>query len=133
MSKTITIDDDLYTALVSSIGMENLREKVRKIFVLALEAILEKYTREILLFEEKYGISFEEFETLWDGNKIANKHSYEIESDFIDWEMLEMEKKDLLSLIKELKGDSPYQISEKETSIVFNFGFSDKENKRGTL
>jgi hypothetical protein len=131
MPKTITIDDDLYTALVSSIGTENLREKVRKIFILALEAILEKYTREILLFEEKYGMSFEEFETLWDGNKITDKHSYETESDFIDWEMLEMEKKDLLSLIKELKDISPHQISERKDTLVFNFGFSDRDNRRG--
>ena len=132
MPKTIAIDDDLYTALVS-LGTENLRGKVRKIFILAFFAMLEKYTREILLFEEKYGMSFEEFEKLWDENKIANKHSYEIESDFIDWEMLEMEKKDLLSLIKELKGNSPHQISDLETAIVFSTPFSDREDKRGTL
>ena len=132
MPKTIAIDDDLYTALVSSIGMENLIGKVRGIFILALEAMLEKYTREILLFEEKYGVSFEEFEKLWDEDKIANKHSYEIESDFIDWEMLEMEKKDLLSLIKELKGNSPHPISDLENFIVFS-PFSDREYKRGTL
>ena len=132
MPKTIAIDDDLYTALVS-LGTENLRGTIRGIFILALEAMLEKYTREILLFEEKYGMSFEQFEKLWDEDKIANKHSYEVESDFLDWEMLEMEKKDLLPLIKELKGNSPHQISDLENSIVFRAPFSAREYKRGTF
>lgn len=132
MPKTIAIDDDLYTALVS-LGTENLRGKIRGIFILALEAMLEKYTKGILLFEEKYGMSFEQFEKLWDEDKIANKYSYEVESDFIDWEMLEMEKKDLLYLIKELKGNSPHQISDLENFTIFSPPFSDREYKRGTL
>jgi hypothetical protein len=31
--------------------------------------------------------SFNEFEKMWDEGKIENKHSHEIESDFMDWEM----------------------------------------------
>ena len=58
---------------------------------------LEKYTQEILSFEQKYGVSFQEFDLLWDEGKIANRHSHEVEADYIDWEMLEMEKKELLA------------------------------------
>ena len=116
----IAIDDDLYTTLVSLVGAEKLKREVRTIFIFAFEAMLEKYNRKILFFEEKYGMSFEKFETLWDENKIANKHSYEIESDFIDWEMLQMEKRELLNLIRKLKDNSPHQISDLENSIVFS-------------
>ena len=30
---------------------------------------------------------------MWDNNKLKNRHCYKIESDFIDWEILEMEKR----------------------------------------
>ena len=38
-----------------------------------------------------------------DSGEIANPHSYDIESDFIDWEMLEMEKRDLISALSRIK------------------------------
>jgi hypothetical protein len=39
---------------------------------------------------------------MWDEGKIENQHSYEIESDFMDWEMMVMEKKDLLTALSNL-------------------------------
>lgn len=57
-----------------------------------MEAQLKKYNREILKFEKKYGHTFKEFERMWDEGKIEDKHSNEIEDDFMDWEMMEMEK-----------------------------------------
>jgi hypothetical protein len=85
MANVIEIDNELYKALVESFGQE------------VPETQLEKYTGEILNFEKKYGTSFNEFEKMWDEGRIENKHSYEIEGDFMDWEMMEMEKKDLLT------------------------------------
>jgi hypothetical protein len=40
---------------------------------------------------------------MWDEESIKAKHSHEVEGDFIDWEMLEMEKKELLSALSRLK------------------------------
>lgn len=104
MTNTLEIDRDIYNALIESFGENTLREKMDDILLSAMESLLEKYTREILEFEERYGVSFEEFEKLWDEGKIDNKHDHEIEGDFIDWEMLEMEKKGLLSALSRLKG-----------------------------
>lgn len=103
MTNTLEIDRDIYNILIESFGENTLREKIDDILLSAMESLLEKYTRKILEFEERYGISFKEFEKMWDEGKIDNKHNHEIEGDFIDWEMLEMEKKELLSALSRLK------------------------------
>lgn len=37
-------------------------------------------------FEKKYGTSFDGFKTAWDADKIASRYSYEVESDYWEWE-----------------------------------------------
>ncbi|MEK6657174.1 MAG: hypothetical protein AABY58_07000 [Nitrospirota bacterium] len=68
---------------------------------MTLMVILRLFTHPV---EEKYGVSFKEFEKMRDEGKIKDKYSHEIEGDFIDWEMLEMEKRELLSALSKLKG-----------------------------
>ncbi|MBI5749820.1 MAG: hypothetical protein HZA00_11920 [Nitrospinae bacterium] len=104
MPNILEIDKDIYNALVESFGEDTLKEKIDNILLSAIESRLDNYNREILKFEERYGISFKEFERIWDEGKIENKYSYEVEGDFVDWEMLEMEKKELLSALSRLKG-----------------------------
>ena len=99
MGNVIEIEKNLYKALVESFGQDIVTEKINFFLVSALEIHLERYNHEILKFEKKYGSSFKEFEKNWDNGKIEDKHSYEIEGDFMDWEMMEMEKKDLLSAL----------------------------------
>lgn len=103
MFKTLEIDKDIYNALVESFGEDALKEKLDDILLSAIENRVDQYTREILKFEGKYGVSFKEFEKIWDEGKVEDRHSYEIEGDFIDWEMLEMEKRELLSALAKLK------------------------------
>jgi len=103
MSQVIEIDQDIYNTLVNAYGESELKKKLHLIILSGLESLLEKYNRTILEFEEKYGISFNEFENRWNKGDIKNPYSYEIESDFIDWEMLEMEKRDLLKALSRLK------------------------------
>lgn len=103
MPNTLEINSDIYSALVESFGKEALKEKIDDILISAMEGLLEKQTREILKFEEKYGVSFQEFNRMWDKNEVADKHNYKIESDFMDWEMLEMEKKDILLVLSKTK------------------------------
>ncbi len=103
MTNVIEIDKNLYKALVESFGQDVIKDKINLFLVSALETQLGKYTGEILEFEKKYGTSFNEFEKMWDEGKIENRHSHEIESDFMDWEMMEMEKKDLLAALSKLQ------------------------------
>ncbi|MGB9683212.1 MAG: hypothetical protein ACPL1I_09560 [bacterium] len=77
-----------------------------KIKILAIEKVklnLEECNREILKYESKYGMTFNEFRDLWDKGEIENKYSHEVETDYIEWEALEMEKKHWLSILKKLK------------------------------
>lgn len=104
MPHTLEIDNDIYEALVASFGEKALKEKTDDILLSAIESLIEKYTREVLRLEEKYGVSFKDFEQMWDKGEIKDRHSHEVESDFMDWEMLGMEKKDLLSVMSKLKG-----------------------------
>lgn len=103
MPKTLEIDSSIYDALIESFGEDVLKEKIDELIVSAIENRLEQFSKEILRFEEKYGVSFTEFEQMWNRNEIKDKHSHEVEADFIDWEMLEMEKRELLSLLSRLR------------------------------
>lgn len=99
----VEIDKNLYRALVESFGQEVMKDKINSLLVSAVENRLEKYIRDILSFEKKYGLTFREFETKWDEDKLENKHSHEVEGDFMDWEMMEMEKKDLLTALSKIQ------------------------------
>ena len=90
--------------LLNPLAKNTRKEKIDDILLSAIENRIEYYTREILKFEEKYVASFKEFEKNWNEGKIKNSHSHEVEGDFIDWEMLEMEKKDLVAVLAKLKG-----------------------------
>ncbi len=103
MSRTIEIDHNIYKVLLETFGEISLKNKLNEILFFGIESRLEKYNREIVEFEEKYGVPFKKFESMWDNDELINRHSYEIESDFIDWEMLEMEKKDLMKALSQIK------------------------------
>lgn len=103
MKHSVNVDENIYNALISSVGKENLEKKLGELLRATIENLAENYSLQILKFEEKYGVSFIEFERLWDGGQIEKKYSYEVESDFMDWEMLEGEKGELLKLIANLK------------------------------
>ena len=103
MPHTIEIDHKIYKVLIDTFGEMSLKNELNEILFSGIESRLDKYNREIVEFEEKYGIPFKKFESMWETNRIKNRHSYEIESDFIDWEMLEMEKKDLLKALSQIR------------------------------
>lgn len=104
MTTTLEIDQKLYDALVESFGEKALMGKIDDILLSAMENLLEKYTKGILVFEEKYGVPFAEFEKLWDEDRVKDKYGHEVEGDFMDWETLEMEKRDMLSALARLRG-----------------------------
>ena len=103
-TKSLLLNKYIYEALVSSTGESNLEKVVEDLMLEALESKTERYGREILKFEQKYGMSFSEFNKSWDAGQIEERHSYEVESDYMDWEMMEMEKKELIVTIAKLRG-----------------------------
>jgi hypothetical protein len=73
-----------------------------------LLALLESYVssqlrdceREIGNYEVKYRSTFAEFANAWAGNAVPEKHSHQVERDYMEWEGLEAEKKRWLNLLK---------------------------------
>lgn len=98
---TVLLDEKLVERLQSFSG----KTVQAKIMYLARETIASKLkdcNQRISDYEFRYGKSFADFDAAWDQDEIRNKHSYQVESDFIEWEALEMEKQHWLSLIREL-------------------------------
>ncbi len=93
MTTSINLRPDVYDILHRSYEETKLQEKATDILLQGVVSTLERYSREILTF--KYGCGFQEFEQRWDNDAILGKHGYAVESDFIDWEMLEGEKQKL--------------------------------------
>jgi uncharacterized protein (DUF433 family) len=47
-------------------------------------------------FEAKYDLTFLDFAEAWQEGQIPDKHSHEVERDFMEWEVRHLEKEDLL-------------------------------------
>ncbi|KXA89112.1 hypothetical protein AKJ61_03510 [candidate division MSBL1 archaeon SCGC-AAA259B11] len=69
-------------------GEPRLNSAMRMTIKDALLYRLEKVNAEIEEYEEKYETKFEEFREAWDNDKIQDRYSYEIESDYWKWEEL---------------------------------------------
>lgn len=82
---------------------KSLQEKLERSFIQTLEHRLAQCSQAILGFETKYGLTFAEFARAWDSGQIPGRYSYEVESDYCDWEALEMEKRKLLKALLRLK------------------------------
>ncbi len=104
--KTISLPRNITELL----DMEIIRGKTyeEKIEMLALGSFVSKLkecNEEILEFETKYGMSFGEFEKAWDEDRIRDKHSHKVESDYIEWEAIELEKSRWLSVLRKIRRD----------------------------
>jgi hypothetical protein len=61
----------------------------------AVEYRLEKISAAIKTYEEKYGMSFDEFQSCGQEEGIPNQFSHEIESDYLEWDGLISRKRKL--------------------------------------
>ncbi len=52
--------------------------------------------------ESRYRMEFAEFKQAWDAGKIANKHSYEVERDYWEWEAAVGDEKKYRQMLDEL-------------------------------
>lgn len=100
--QAISLDDPVVKALNLFEGLtpeERLVNSLKE----GLINRLKECNNQISLFESKYGISFPQFDKLWEKDEILDKHSHEVEGDYMDWEALEMEKEKLLRALAEIK------------------------------
>jgi hypothetical protein len=53
-------------------------------------------------FEERYQMDFEAFKQAWNEDQIPNKHSYEVERDYWEWEAAVTDERRLREALEEL-------------------------------
>lgn len=83
----------------------DISEKLRNLVKGDLERRLKNCTERIFEFERKYGMAFGEFESDWQEGKVPDKHSHGVERDYMEWESLEDEHRELLHKLKKMKED----------------------------
>ena len=102
MPATITVNNQVLKAL-HFFGETNIENQMTAFLREVLFHKLKECNDLLLPFEAKYGMSFPEFDGAWENGHIPNPYGYEVESDYIDWEALEMEKKKILRLLVDLR------------------------------
>ena len=53
-------------------------------------------------FENKYGMDFAAFEQAWQEERIADRHSYEVEHDYWEWEAAVSDEEQLIKMLESL-------------------------------
>jgi hypothetical protein len=64
----------------------------------AIEHRLEKISANIQTYEQKYNMTFEQFQARGEEKDISDQFSYEVEGDYLEWEGLVSRKKKLLKI-----------------------------------
>lgn len=54
----------------------------------AIDHRIEKIEMKMKKYEEKYGMTFEEFKDKFHKNEISSPYSYDVETDYLEWEGL---------------------------------------------
>ena len=98
----VTVSDRLVRVLETFAPGENLEAKLEHVTRDCLESQLGKCNEAVRGFETRYGMTFAEFRQAWQAGKIPQRHSHEIERDFMEWEARHMEQTDLLEAVQEL-------------------------------
>ncbi len=98
----VTISKPIHRILTHLTGEERIDVALPLATRDLIQLKLKNYSEQIARFEAKYQMTFEEFKSSWENNQIPNKHSYEVERDYWEWEAAEVERKNLMHLIEEL-------------------------------
>jgi hypothetical protein len=56
---------------------------------------LESIAKQLHTLEQKYGMSFEQFDVRFQAEALPNQYSYEVEQDYLEWEGLLCRKRRL--------------------------------------
>ena len=88
-----TLHEATLRALTSLTGEQRFDIAVRVTLKDSVAYRLEKINKEIMLFEQKYGMPFDQFSIQGEEGTIPNQFSYEVESDYLEWDGLVSRKR----------------------------------------
>lgn len=96
---TVSLSDKLIRVLEDFTPGANLEAKLENLTRESLEHQLHTCNEALSRFEAKYGLTFSDFVAAWQGDAIPDKHSHEVERDFMEWEARQMEKEELSTIL----------------------------------
>jgi hypothetical protein len=85
---TAVISPQLLKALTDITGEIHLDSALRIVTQDAIAHRLESIAKQIQTLEQKYGMSFEQFDIRFQTEELPNQYSYEVEQDYLEWEGL---------------------------------------------
>lgn len=88
--------------MIHILGLDPEIEAI-KIFNMGLKEILRECEQEIMKFEIKYGMPYEEFKSKLDSGELGDPFGYPLEKDTMLWEDLISEKRLRLKLIRQIE------------------------------
>ena len=89
------VSPQLLKVLTDVTGEVDLDSALRIVAQDAINYRLEHLARQIQVLEQKYGISFEQFDQRFQAGEIPSQHSYAVEEDYLEWEGLVCRQKRL--------------------------------------
>jgi hypothetical protein len=92
---TAVVSPQLLKALTDLTGEIHLDSALRMVTQDAIVYRLESIAKQLLALEQKYGISFEQFDERFQAEELPNPYSYEVEQDYLEWEGLLCRKRRL--------------------------------------
>ncbi|MEA3338971.1 MAG: hypothetical protein U9R15_03300 [Chloroflexota bacterium] len=81
---------------------ETMTDKLLALVATHFAAQLRACEMESKQYEMKYGTTFVEFAARWENDEISERWSHTVERDYMEWEGLEAEKRNWLSLLSDL-------------------------------
>ena len=82
------ISPQLLKVLTDVTGEIKLENAVRIVAQDAIDHRLEHLAKQLQALEQKYGITFTQFDARFQQGEIPCQHSYEVEQDYLEWEGL---------------------------------------------
>ena len=85
---TAVVSPRLLQALTDITGEIHLDSALRIVTQDAIAHRLESIATQLHTLEQKYGMSFEQFDVRFQAEGLPNQYSYEVEQDYLEWEGL---------------------------------------------
>jgi len=85
---TTVISPQLLKTLTALTGEIHLDSALRMVTQDAIAHRLESIIKQLYTLEQKYGMSFEQFDIRFQAEELPNQYSYEVEQDYLEWEGL---------------------------------------------
>jgi len=98
----VHLAEDLLASL-NLVKGNDIEEKVSRLIEAHILLQLKECEEALFRFESKYGMEFETFTPAWEAGEIRDKHSHEVERDFMEWEGFNMERRTLLKALRNLR------------------------------